>query len=89
MKKRSEKAHQFFLSRIGLENALDADFERLLERGGLLKLKLGRQHYVSAASFVDSSGNDMWSVNVVAGDDDGTFVEDELPFERYKEEDKK
>jgi hypothetical protein len=65
----------FFLSRIGLENALDADFGRLLEREGLLKFKLGRQHYVSAAPFVDSSGNDMWSVNVVVGDDDGTRMD--------------
>ncbi len=68
------------------ENASDANFGRLLERERPLKFKRGKQRHVSAAPFADSAGNDMWSVNVVVGDGDGTFIEGGLPTERYEKE---
>jgi len=74
----------FFLSQVGLETASDEDFEQLLEREGLLKFKPGEARYLSAAPFVDSAGNDMWSINVVVGDEDGTFIEGGLPIEPYR-----
>lgn len=74
----------FFLSRMGLENATDADFQQLLETEGLLRFKPGKARYVIARPFVDSAGNEMWSINVVVGDEDDTFIESGLPIERYE-----
>jgi len=74
----------FFLSRIGLEDASDKDFETLLEKEGLLRFKPGKERYLSAAPFVDPTGNDIWSINVVVGDEDDTFIEGGLPLEPYR-----
>ena len=72
----------FFLSRIGLETLSDADFAALLEAEGLLRFT-GEKRYVAAGPLIDSSGNEMWSVNVVVGDDEGTFLVDQLQLQRY------
>lgn len=72
----------FFLSRIGLEKLNDADFAALLETEGLLRFT-GAARYVAARPLTDSSGNDMWSVNVVVGDDENTFLVDKLELRAY------
>lgn len=71
-----------FLSTIGLESSTDADFAALLETEGLVQFT-GERRYVAAAPFTDSSGNEMWSVNVVVGDDEETFVIDQLQLRKY------
>jgi len=72
----------FFFSTLGLENASKEDFERLLESENLVKFKPG-QRYLTPVKWMDPSGNEMWSLNVVVGDDDGTFVEGGRPFTGY------
>lgn len=72
----------FFLSTIGLEALTDADFAALLEGEGLLRFT-GEGRYVAACPLTDSSGNDMWSVNVVVGDDETTFVVDQVQLRNY------
>lgn len=71
-----------FFSTIGLESFTDADFAVLLEAEGLMQFT-GERRYVAAAPLTDSSGNDMWSVNVVVGDDEDTFVVDQLQLRKY------
>jgi len=72
----------FFLSTIGLENATNEDFKRLLETETLNKFKPGRS-YVEAYRFTDPSGNDLWSINVMVGDDGNTYVEGGVPLIPY------
>lgn len=73
-----------FFSTKGLENYSDKDFKNLLEKEGLVKFAPGEAH-VSAMPVTDASGNDMWSVNIVVGDEEETYVLDSVvvrPYER-------
>jgi hypothetical protein len=72
----------FFISTIGLENATNDDFKRLLETENLNKFKPGYS-YVQAHRFTDPSGNDLWSINVMVGDDENTYVEAGVPLLPY------
>ncbi|HWE41977.1 MAG TPA: hypothetical protein VG432_05690 [Gemmatimonadaceae bacterium] len=72
----------FFLSTIGIEKLTDAEFAALLEAEGLLRFT-GIARYVAARPLTDPSGNEMWSVNVVVGDDEDTFVEDRVALRPY------
>jgi hypothetical protein len=56
----------------------------LLEREGLLRFKPGKARYVDAVPIVDSAGNEMWSINVMVGNDDDTFIEGGQPLQPYK-----
>lgn len=72
----------FFLSTIGLQTLSDAGFAELLDAEGLLRFT-GEERYVAARTLTDSSGHDMWSVNVVVGDDESTFLVDQVQLQRY------
>src|ERR1700689_1326159 len=72
----------FFFSTMGLENASQEDMESLLTSENLIQFKAGRRD-VRAVKIKDASGNEMWSVNVLVGDDEGTFVEGGRPFAGY------
>jgi len=72
----------FFFSTIGLENASREDLKLLLVSENLIQFKPGRAR-VDARKIMDSSANEMWSVNVAVGDDDETFVEGGRPFQGY------
>jgi hypothetical protein len=73
----------FFFSTIGLENNRKDEFVLLLEREVSLTFRSKDQIYLDAGKLVDPSGHEMWSVNVVVGDDDGTFVEGGPQLNRY------
>lgn len=74
----------YFLSRLGLENATDDHFREMLVQEGLLTFKLLKHPDVAARHWQDPSGNQMWSVNVVVGDEDSSaFVKDHVPLHRY------
>jgi hypothetical protein len=72
----------FFFSTIGLENASREDLKLLLVSENLIQFKPGRAR-VDARKIMDSSANEMWSVNVAVGDEDETFVEGGHPFQGY------
>ena len=38
---------------------------------------------MSASKIKDASGNKMWSVNVVIGDEEETYAEDAFPLSSY------
>ena len=73
-----------FFSTIGLEQLTDPEFAALLEAEGLMQFT-GERRFVAAAPFTDASGNAMWSVNVVVGDDEETFVIDQIKLRSYAE----
>jgi len=72
----------FFVSTIGLETTSNREFAQLLETEGLLRFA-GEKRYVAARPLTDASGHDMWSVNVVVGDEENTFVVDQLHLRPY------
>ncbi len=63
----------FFFSTAGVENFSKDQFADLLVREGLVRFGSER-YFLAARPFTDASGQDMWSVNLVVGDEDNTFV---------------
>jgi hypothetical protein len=73
----------FFMSTKGIEHLTKPEFTELLVREGLIAFTSSKR-YVQAEKFVDESGNEMWSVNVVVGDTEETFVNEAmLPLRPY------
>lgn len=72
----------FFFSTVGLENTSKEEMERLLESEDLIKFKLGRRS-VRVEKIKDASANEMYSVNVMVGDDEETLVEGGRPMNGY------
>ena len=72
-----------FFSTLGVESYLKEDFVRLLEQELGLAFKTREKTYLDARQFVDPSGNDLWSVNLVVGDEDDTFVVGGPRFNAY------
>lgn len=72
----------FSFSTKGLEGASKDDLANLLEREGVIGFTTP-QRYASCTKFFDPSDNEMWSVNVVVGDDEDTFIEGGPIIRRY------
>ena len=64
-----------FMSTNGIENYSNPQFADLLEREQLIAYHPGRRRSAFAMPCTDASGNSLWSVNVVIGDDEETFVD--------------
>jgi hypothetical protein len=78
----------FFVSTTGLEAASQEELADLLVREGLVQFASG-QRYVDSSKWLDDAGNEMWSINVVVGDEDSTFVSNSVslyPYNRPREE---
>ncbi len=71
-----------FFSTLGLEAATNTELAQLLVREHLLTFT-GADRFVSGVRFRDPSGHELWSVNVVIGDDESIFVEDNVPLTPY------
>jgi hypothetical protein len=65
----------FFFSTLGLETAGQDELCDLLVREGQIRF-LDEQRRVAARKLNDASGNEMWSVSLVVGDEDKTYVVD-------------
>jgi hypothetical protein len=74
----------FFLSTKGMESYSNQQFIELLEREKLLAWRPGGFKSAYAMPFTDPSGNDMWPVNVVVGDDEQTFAVVLIPMRAYE-----
>jgi hypothetical protein len=73
----------FFFSSIGLE-ALDAEgMKRFIEQEGLLSFRRSGPSYCSAAPFIDDGGNQVWSVKIVVGGEDQTYIDNSVPIFPY------
>jgi hypothetical protein len=73
----------FFFSVFDLEHLDGAAIRGLVEREGLVSFRETGPSYCDAAVFVDGAGRRLWSVNVVVGDDDATFIVGSVPFFPY------
>ena len=71
-----------FFSRVGLDDLGSDDPCDLLEREGLVRF--GPKRFCDARPFDDNAGQPMWSVNLVVGDDEHTFLAaDTFKFQPY------
>ncbi len=73
----------FFMPTSGCENFSNAQFADLLEREQLLRYRAGGRRSAFAMPCTDASHNDVWSVNVVCGDDEDTFADVLVPIRPY------
>jgi len=76
----------FFVPTSGIETMSNQQFCDMLVREGLVTFK-SEERYVSAAPFTDASGNSVWSVNAVMGDDESIFAVPKLPIRPYGKDD--
>ena len=72
----------FFFSAEGLENYRDGDLLELLVEEGLIQLLSPNQH-INAQRVIDRSSNELWSVNLVVGDEDNIYIEDLVGLRAY------
>ncbi len=72
----------FFLSTIDLSGGDKKWWSWFLRKEGLLSF-FGEKQFIGVAHFTDPSGNEMWSVNVVVGDEDETYVTDTPAINPY------
>jgi hypothetical protein len=73
----------FFMSTLGIENASKEYFENLLTKDNLINFYC-EERYIGLGKFIDDSGNEMWSVNVILADDENLFASSELALNTYK-----
>jgi hypothetical protein len=73
----------FFCSTAGMENYSDLMFQELLSKEKLVQFASANPH-VSAMSFTDASGNEMWSVNVAIGIEDELHAIDSTNLQAYE-----
>jgi len=72
-----------FFSALGIEN-LDAEaMKRLVEKEGLISFQNAGQDFCEAALYIDDGENQMWSVNIVVGDDDLKYIDKSIPIFPY------
>ena len=72
----------FFFSTFGLEDLDQEAMKRLVEHEGLVSFRSGPS-YCAAAKYIDCAGNQVWSVNIVVGDEDQTYIDNSVPIFPY------
>lgn len=72
----------FFFSVLECPIATNEEAAALLEREHLVVFLAAR--YVQIGRVTDASGNDLWSVNVVMGDEDQLFARDSIALSPYR-----
>ena len=65
----------YFLSTIGMEDTKAADLISMLESENLFRILDPENSRTEVQRFADESGNEFFSVNVVCGDEEGTYIE--------------
>ena len=65
----------YFISTIGIEDYTIEQIEDMLSKAGIVRYKLPRKYITSVKKFYDSNNNQFFSINIIVGDDEGTYVE--------------
>lgn len=73
----------FYFSAIGMEELDQASIQRFIENEALVSYDKDSPRYCSSAKYVDDNGSDIWSVNLVVGDDETTFLMGSIPIFPY------
>src|SRR4029077_237783 len=69
-----------FFSTLGLEALDPEEICALVEQEGLVSFEAGAESYCASDKYVDNAGQELWSVNIVVGVDQQTFVRDTVPI---------
>jgi hypothetical protein len=72
----------FFFSTRTLEDADKEALTSLLVQSGVVSF-VGEDRFGGCATMVDGSGNEMWSVNVVIGDEDRLYARSAVELQPY------
>jgi hypothetical protein len=72
-----------FFSVMDLENHTDQMFKDMLIKESLIEF-VGDDAFLQAATIKDAAGNDMWSVNIVIGTEDGLYVRDSVGLKSHQ-----
>ena len=80
----------YFMSTLGIENLTNEGLKELLEREQIVdfydeKFRFGgfTGCNVDAKKVIDASENEMWSITIIIGDEDGTYANNVVPLLRY------
>jgi len=73
----------FFFSTIELENFDAAAMRQLVDRERLASFKAGSSGHCQAVKVDDDRGNPIWSVNVMVGDDENSYLDGSVPLFPY------
>src|SRR5215475_9406404 len=74
-----------FFSTLGLEALDPEEICALVEQEGLVSFEAGAESYCASDKYVDNSGQELWSVNIVVGVEQQTFVRDTVPIFVYSD----
>ena len=81
------EAMKRFVEQEGLASYLEAKgaepMKRFIEQEKLVSFRSNCPSYCSAAVFIDDGGNQVWSVNIVVGDEDQTYIDNSVPIFPY------
>jgi hypothetical protein len=73
-----------FFSSISMNELNQDAIRQFVQKEGLVSFaEKTDQKYCSAAKFTDDAGNQLWSVNIVVGDEDTTFLTNSIPIFQY------
>ena len=65
----------YFISTTGIEDYGIEQIEDMLSSAGIVRYKLPRKYITSVQKFYDGNDNQFFSINIIVGDDEGTYVE--------------
>ena len=72
-----------FFSAKGIESMRSDQLQELVVKEGLVAFRTEAQTFCQSAEYTDCAGNLMWSVNVVVGNDEGSFLTASTPIFPY------
>src|SRR5665213_529895 len=72
-----------FFSNIGLEALDDETMKQFVQNEGLVTFADSKRTFCAALKHTDYAGNEFWSVNIVVGDDENTFISNSVPILPY------
>lgn len=75
----------FFMSTQGIQHSSKQDLYCLLESNNLVEFLDSDNRSLGVGVLADASGNEMFSLNVVIGDEDGLFANSSVLLHKYPE----
>jgi hypothetical protein len=67
----------------GVEDVVAEAIKRFVEQEGLVSFRKTGSSHCAASAFIDDGGNQLWSVNIVVGDEDQKYIDSSVPIFPY------
>jgi hypothetical protein len=74
-----------FFSSEGIDHLTSDQLKDLVAKEGLVTFRAENESYCEAAEHEDRVGNAMWSINIVVGSEDETFLTGSVPIFAYSQ----